>query len=176
MSQRRSRCGHRRSKGPGNSQVPVLSFVSTLESGTAVPTDGESRRQIMPTLLCHRDRGGKSLRFDDREGAFDRLEPPFDLRCDRSDPVETRRTPLYDFHLANGARMVPFAGWDMPVQYPDGIRTEHLATRAGAGLFDVSHMAQVRLTGADRDSTLEALTPTDVAGIARRQGALFHVP
>ena len=45
------RCGHRRSKGPGNSQVPVLPFVSTLESGTAVPTDGESRRQIMPTML-----------------------------------------------------------------------------------------------------------------------------
>ena len=44
--------------------------------------------------------------------------------------METRRTPLYEFHLANGARMVPFAGWDMPVQYPDGIKTEHLATRA----------------------------------------------
>ena len=42
--------------------------------------------------------------------------------------METRRTPLYEFHLANGARMVPFAGWDMPVQYPDGIKTEHLAT------------------------------------------------
>ena len=51
VSQRHSRCGHRRSKGPGNSQVPVLLFVSTLESGTAVPTDGESRRQIMPTML-----------------------------------------------------------------------------------------------------------------------------
>ena len=65
--------------------------------------------------------------------------------------METRRTPLYEFHLANGARMVPFAGWDMPVQYPDGIKTEHLATRAAAGLFDVSHMAQVRLAGADSD-------------------------
>ena len=79
--------------------------------------------------------------------------------------METRRTPLYDFHLANGARMVPFAGWDMPVQYPDGIKAEHLATRAEAGLFDVSHMAQIRLTGADQDAALEALTPTDVSGI-----------
>ena len=80
--------------------------------------------------------------------------------------METRRTPLYEFHLANGARMVPFAGWDMPVQYPDGIKSEHLATRASAGLFDVSHMAQVHLAGAGSDGMLEALTPTDVSGVA----------
>jgi len=80
--------------------------------------------------------------------------------------VETRRTPLYDFHLANGARMVPFAGWDMPVQYAHGIKTEHLATRTAAGLFDVSHMAQLWLSGGDADTALEALTPTDVGGIA----------
>ena len=80
--------------------------------------------------------------------------------------METRRTPLYDFHLANGARMVPFAGWDMPVQYADGIKAEHLATRAGAGLFDVSHMAQIWLTGSDADAALERLTPTDVGAIA----------
>ena len=61
--------------------------------------------------------------------------------------MEPRRTPLYDFHLAHGARMVLFAGWDMPVQYADGIKAEHLATRAAAGLFDVSHMAQVSLSG-----------------------------
>jgi len=80
--------------------------------------------------------------------------------------VETRRTPLYDFHLANGARMVPFAGWDMPVQYADGIKAEHLATRDSAGLFDVSHMAQIWIGGADADAALERLTPTDVSGIA----------
>jgi aminomethyltransferase len=80
--------------------------------------------------------------------------------------VETRRTPLYDFHLANGARIVPFAGWDMPVQYADGIKAEHLATRESAGLFDVSHMAQVWIGGADADAALERLTPTDIGAIA----------
>ena len=80
--------------------------------------------------------------------------------------METRRTPLYDFHLANGARMVPFAGWDMPVQYADGIKAEHLATRDSAGLFDVSHMAQIWIGGADADAALERLTPTDIGAIA----------
>ena len=80
--------------------------------------------------------------------------------------METRRTPLYDFHLAKGARMVPFAGWDMPVQYADGIKAEHLATRDSAGLFDVSHMAQVWIGGTDADAALEQLTPTDVKAIA----------
>ena len=80
--------------------------------------------------------------------------------------METRRTPLYDFHLANGARMVPFAGWDRPVQYADGIKAEHLATRESAGLFDVSHMAQLRIGGADADAALERLTPTDIGAIA----------
>ena len=80
--------------------------------------------------------------------------------------MEPRRTPLYDFHLAHGARMVPFAGWDMPVQYADGIKAEHLATRAAAGLFDVSHMAQVRLSGPGGGAMLERLTPTDIDAIA----------
>ena len=70
--------------------------------------------------------------------------------------MESRRTPLHDFHLAHGARMVPFAGWDMPVQYADGIKAEHLATRNAAGLFDVSHMAQVWLSGDNADAMLEA--------------------
>ena len=75
-------------------------------------------------------------------------------------------TVLADFHVAHGARMVPFAGWNMPVQYADGIKAEHLATRNAAGLFDVSHMAQVWLLGDNADAMLEALTPTDVVGIA----------
>ena len=58
-----------------------------------------------------------------------------------------RRTPLYDLHRARGARMVPFAGYEMPVQYPSGIIAEHLHTRAKAGLFDVSHMGQIALRG-----------------------------
>ena len=60
-------------------------------------------------------------------------------------PLE--RTPLHALHVARGARMVPFAGYDMPVQYPAGILKEHLHTRAAAGLFDVSHRGQVRLVG-----------------------------
>ena len=80
--------------------------------------------------------------------------------------MEPRRTPLYDFHLAHGARMVPFAGWDMPVQFADGIKAEHLATRAAAGLFDVSHMAQVSLSGPGAGAMLERLTPTDIDAIA----------
>jgi hypothetical protein len=80
--------------------------------------------------------------------------------------VEKQRTPLYDFHIANDARMVPFAGWDMPVQYAAGIKAEHLATRNGAGLFDVSHMVQVELSGNGADAFFERLTPTDIGAVA----------
>jgi aminomethyltransferase len=76
------------------------------------------------------------------------------------------RTPLYDLHLELGARMVPFAGYEMPVQYPMGIMKEHLHTRAQAGLFDVSHMGQVRLVGADAAAALETLVPVDIIGLA----------
>jgi len=81
-------------------------------------------------------------------------------------PMEKQRTPLYDFHIANGARMVPFAGWDMPVRYAQGIKAEHLATRNGAGLFDVSHMVQIELSGSGADAFFERLTPTDISAVA----------
>jgi aminomethyltransferase len=77
--------------------------------------------------------------------------------------LENRRTPLYDFHIDHGARMVPFSGWDMPVQYPAGIKAEHLACRTSAALFDVSHMAQIELLGKDADAFMERLTPTDLS-------------
>src|SRR5579863_1516693 len=76
-----------------------------------------------------------------------------------------KRTPLYDLHRARGARMVAFAGYEMPVQYPTGIITEHLHTRAKAGLFDVSHMGQVALHGATA-AILETLVPGDIAELA----------
>ena len=85
---------------------------------------------------------------------------------DAAHPPALRRTPLYDLHLARGARMVPFAGYEMPVQYSAGIIAEHLHTRAHAGLFDVSHMGQIRLQGAAAASALEALVPGDIAGLA----------
>ncbi len=76
------------------------------------------------------------------------------------------RTPLHALHLELGAKMVPFAGYDMPVQYPDGILKEHLHSRAAAGLFDVSHMGQAEIAGGDPVAALEALVPGDVAALA----------
>lgn len=78
------------------------------------------------------------------------------------------QTPLHDRHVALGARMVPFAGYAMPVQYKDGILSEHLWTRENAGLFDVSHMGQRFLIGADHETTaraLETLIPADIVGL-----------
>lgn len=83
-----------------------------------------------------------------------------------------RRTGLYDLHVSKGARMVPFAGWEMPVQYPMGVMAEHLHTRAHAGLFDVSHMGQVIVRPRDGNMQtaaleLESLIPADVLRLAR---------
>ena len=73
-----------------------------------------------------------------------------------------KRTPLYDLHLTHGARMVPFAGYEMPVQYPAGVKNEHLHTRSQAGLFDVSHMGQLLLSGPGADAFLETLVTVDI--------------
>jgi aminomethyltransferase len=93
---------------------------------------------------------------------------------------ELRRTPLHDLHVRLGARMVPFAGYAMPVQYADGIVKEHLRTRAAAGLFDVSHMGQIALRArsgnvADAARALETLVPGDMLGLApgRQRYTLF---
>ncbi len=83
-----------------------------------------------------------------------------------------KRTPLYDLHVELGGKMVPFAGYDMPVQYPQGILGEHLHTRSAAGLFDVSHMGQIRLRGESFEqvaAALERLCPADFAGLAPGQ-------
>ena len=86
-----------------------------------------------------------------------------------------RRTPLYDLHIELGAKMVPFAGYEMPVQYPMGVLREHLHCRAQAGLFDVSHMGQVILPGPGAAAALEALVPVDIVGLAegRQRYAMF---
>jgi aminomethyltransferase len=79
------------------------------------------------------------------------------------------RTPLHALHVELGARMVPFAGYDMPVNYPSGILAEHLHTRASAGLFDVSHMGQALIEGADHGASaraLERLCPADIVNLA----------
>ena len=72
------------------------------------------------------------------------------------------KTPLYDLHVELGARMVPFAGYSMPVQYPAGLMAEHKHARMAAGLFDISHMGQLRLVGPDAAATFESLMPVDV--------------
>ena len=77
-----------------------------------------------------------------------------------------KRTPLHSLHLALGAKMVAFAGYEMPLQYPAGILNEHLHTGAQAGLFDVSHMGQLRLAGGDPLKALEALVPGDLLALA----------
>lgn len=77
-----------------------------------------------------------------------------------------KRTALCDLHIASGARMVEFAGYEMPVQYPLGVMKEHLWTRENAGLFDVSHMGQVMLRGNNVKAALEAILPVDVLGLA----------
>lgn len=85
------------------------------------------------------------------------------------------RTSLYNLHIELGARMVPFAGYEMPVQYPMGVLKEHNHTRAAAGLFDVSHMGQVRLSGPGAAAALESLVPIDVVdlGLNRQRYAMF---
>ncbi|WP_038123924.1 glycine cleavage system aminomethyltransferase GcvT [Vibrio nigripulchritudo] len=79
--------------------------------------------------------------------------------------TELLKTPLHALHVEVGAKMVPFAGYDMPVQYPLGVKKEHLHTRDAAGLFDVSHMGQLRLHGADAAKALEALVPVDIVDL-----------
>lgn len=90
---------------------------------------------------------------------------------------ELLKTPLYDLHLELGARMVPFAGYAMPVQYPAGLMAEHHHTRSAAGLFDVSHMGQLRLVGPDAAAALETLIPVDVIDLPagkQRYGLLLN--
>lgn len=85
---------------------------------------------------------------------------------------ELLHTPLHDLHVELGAKMVPFAGYDMPVQYPMGVMQEHMQTREKAGLFDVSHMGQVIVQGDDyaaAASALEALIPIDILGLGQNR-------
>jgi aminomethyltransferase len=84
-----------------------------------------------------------------------------------------RRTPLFDRHEQAGAKLVPFAGWEMPVQY-EGIRQEHVAVRTAAGMFDVSHMGQIETSGPDAEAFLQRILSNDVTRIPER-GAQYSV-
>ena len=92
-------------------------------------------------------------------------------------PPSLHLTPLHALHLELGARMVPFAGYSMPVQYPSGLVAEHHHTRTAAGLFDVSHMGQLRLVGPDAAAAFETLVPVDVVDLPvgkQRYGLLLN--
>jgi aminomethyltransferase len=94
-----------------------------------------------------------------------------------SAPDALLSVPLNDLHIALGARMVPFAGYSMPVQYPEGLMAEHKHTRTAAGLFDVSHMGQMRLVGPQAAAALESLLPVDVIDLPvgkQRYGLLLN--
>ncbi len=99
-------------------------------------------------------------------------------RSHLSSSTETlRQTPLHALHLELGARMVPFAGYTMPVQYPTGVMAEHHHTRAATGLFDISHMGQLRLLGPDAGAAFESLIPVDVIDLPigkQRYGLLLN--
>jgi aminomethyltransferase len=101
--------------------------------------------------------------------------PPREPDVTDSASPELISTPLHALHLELGARMVPFAGYAMPVQYPAGILSEHLQTRQSAGLFDISHMGQIALRGAGAAAALETLVPVDIQGLAegKQRYALF---
>jgi len=80
-----------------------------------------------------------------------------------------KRTPFYDYHIALGAKMVPFAGFTMPVQYPTGINREHEIVRTTAGVFDVSHMGEFEITGPDRNAFVNRITCNDVGALVSGQ-------
>jgi len=94
---------------------------------------------------------------------------------DSAAPQSLQQTPLHALHVRLGARMVPFAGYAMPVQYTGGLMAEHKQCRESAALFDVSHMGQLRLVGADAAAALETLVPVDVIdlGVGKQRYAFF---
>ncbi|MDP3376612.1 MAG: glycine cleavage system aminomethyltransferase GcvT [Hydrogenophaga sp.] len=99
------------------------------------------------------------------------------MSADPNASSELLQTPLHALHLELGARMVPFAGYSMPVQYPAGLMAEHHHTRTAAGLFDVSHMGQLRLVGPDAAAAFETLMPVDVVDLGvnkQRYGLLLN--
>ncbi len=146
---------------PGNSQAKGPRGDGSLESRRRIGfrrlTEDESRRISPANLSGLKDRGGQAT--SDSEV----------VRLIQGGPrviPDHAHTSLHALHLELGAKMVPFAGYDMPVQYPAGVLAEHQHTRQAAGLFDVSHMGQAVVRGADRVAALEALLPGDLQALA----------
>ena len=89
---------------------------------------------------------------------------------------ELKRTQLYDVHVAAGADMVDFGGWEMPIQYPTGIVAEHLYTRRACGLFDVSHMGRLLIEGPDRVAFLQHVLSCNVMALDIKQAQYAIIP
>ena len=89
---------------------------------------------------------------------------------------ELKRTQLYEAHLAAGGTMVDFGGWEMPIQYPSGIVTEHLTTRSGCGIFDVSHMGRLLIEGPDRLAFMQHVLSSNVAAVKRGRAQYCMIP
>jgi len=113
------------------------------------------------------------LKFTPKLSNFGRDTSLFIFKRSTSNQVDKlQRTCLYDFHISHGAKMVPFAGWKMPVQYKSGIKEEHLHVRKSVGIFDVSHMLQTSVDGKDSIQYMESMVVTDIAGLKNNQGTL----
>jgi aminomethyltransferase len=97
---------------------------------------------------------------------------PLTTSSSAASPAAEKKTALYDFHVSIGGKMVPFAGWSMPVQYTPGVFKEHVACRTKASAFDVSHMGQLRFYGADREAFLEYISVADVKALPAGKGRL----
>src|SRR5262249_52426507 len=137
----------RRRNRPGNAQAKGPLGARSLESsGPTRPLADGAREVRLPKSLRPMDSGGADVRqpIAVRPRQPGVAEAAMSSGAPALSPQTLKRTPLHDAHLAAGARMVPFAGYDMPVQYRDGILKEHQWTRAHAGLFDVSHMGPAR--------------------------------
>ena len=89
---------------------------------------------------------------------------------------ELKRTQLYEAHLAAGGQMVDFGGWEMPIQYPSGIVTEHLTTRSGCGIFDVSHMGRLLIEGPDRLAFMQYVLSSNVAAVKPGRAQYCMIP
>ena len=138
------------------------------------PTEGASAAS--PGRISQVERTAGQLTDTPRWSVF-RPSGPARLESPPVSAPDLLHTPLHALHLELGARMVPFAGYSMPVQYPAGLMAEHLHTRSAAGLFDVSHMGQISIRGSDAAAALESLMPVDVLGLGvnrQRYGLLLN--
>ena len=166
---------------PRRRRVEAPGVVGRRRAGGAAVREADDvrRRDRDPELpargLTSRDRGSPASPIASREGRepragqplspCPRLRRPPALESGRERLEALRRTPLHDRHVALGARMVPFAGWEMPVQY-EGVIPEHLAVRRDRGVFDVSHMGQIHVEGPKQAELLQGLLSNDLSRLA----------